>query len=187
MAKNVQATERRLNRVRRSIKKAANGRPRLSVLPLVEADLRADHRRREGRHPGRRFDAREGSSRADQDGRHGRGSCGDRQADCSAGCRGRREGRRVRSRRLHLSRPRQGAGRRSPRRRSGFLRSSPARANFVFRGRSKRRPVLDIARDGRRSRAATPRGGFPALDPVMGPTITLGSSERRSHDDRPRE
>jgi large subunit ribosomal protein L18 len=31
MAKNVQATERRLHRVRRSIKKAANGRPRLSV------------------------------------------------------------------------------------------------------------------------------------------------------------
>ncbi len=31
MAKNVQATERRLQRVRRSIKKAANGRPRLSV------------------------------------------------------------------------------------------------------------------------------------------------------------
>jgi large subunit ribosomal protein L18 len=31
MAKNVQAPERRLHRVRRSIKKAANGRPRLSV------------------------------------------------------------------------------------------------------------------------------------------------------------
>lgn len=31
MAKNVEATERRLQRVRRSIKKAANGRPRLSV------------------------------------------------------------------------------------------------------------------------------------------------------------
>ena len=31
MAKNVQATERRLQRVRRTIKKAANGRPRLSV------------------------------------------------------------------------------------------------------------------------------------------------------------
>jgi large subunit ribosomal protein L18 len=31
MAKNVQATARRLHRVRRSIKKAANGRPRLSV------------------------------------------------------------------------------------------------------------------------------------------------------------
>jgi large subunit ribosomal protein L18 len=31
MAKNTQATERRLARVRRSIKQAANGRPRLSV------------------------------------------------------------------------------------------------------------------------------------------------------------
>ena len=31
MAKNIQAAERRLARVRRSIKKAANGRPRLSV------------------------------------------------------------------------------------------------------------------------------------------------------------
>jgi len=31
MGKNIQATERRLARVRRSLKKAANGRPRLSV------------------------------------------------------------------------------------------------------------------------------------------------------------
>ena len=41
MAENKGAADRRKARVRRAIRKAANGRPRLVGLPVVEANLRA--------------------------------------------------------------------------------------------------------------------------------------------------
>ncbi len=57
-------------------------------VPLVEADLRADHRRRERPHARGRLVARKGQSRGAEDRRQRRGGEGDRQADRRA--RGRR-------------------------------------------------------------------------------------------------
>src|SRR5579871_3250587 len=95
-------------------------RPSAAVrVPLVEAYLCAGDRRSEGRDSGVRLVARKGNAR--EDGRQYRRRQGRRQI--AGGTRGeeRRQGSRVRSWRLSLSRPRQGARGRRARKRVEFL------------------------------------------------------------------
>ena len=109
-------TDRRKARVRRAIAaQRADGRPRLSRVPLVQADLRPDHRRREGRDAGRRLVAGEGAARGAEDRRERRGGQAHRQADRRARQEG---GRRRRSCSIAAATCITGASRRSPRARA---------------------------------------------------------------------
>src|SRR5580704_310466 len=103
-------------------------------VPLLEAHLRAGHRRYEGRDAGVRFVAGKGNAREDR--RQYRRRQGRRQI--AGGARGeeRRQGSGVRSRQLSLSRPRQGAGRCGTRERAELLEHDPEQRLAVFRKRS---------------------------------------------------
>ena len=70
------------------------GRPAAALgVPLGPAHLCPGHRRRAGRHPGRRLEPREGAAGRAQDRRRRRGGQGGRQADRRAGEGGRRQAR----------------------------------------------------------------------------------------------
>ena len=109
-------------------------------VPLVEAHLRPDHRRREGRHARRRFDAGQGSARRRQDRRLGRrrGRVGKLIAE-RAKAAGHHAGP-VRPRRVFVSWPGQGPGRRRPRGRPVLLRIADAWhvLRHVIRARAER-------------------------------------------------
>ena len=147
MAKDNQATRRRKARVRRSIRARAYGKPRLIVFRSSKQIYRSDHRRREGRdsvcglHRSKKT-KREGS----EDRRRHRRRQERRQADRGARRRRRHQAGRVRPWRLHVSRPRQGAGRRRPRGRPRI--SEGARQRRVRAGYSS-------ARDGDAMRTET--------------------------------
>src|SRR5260370_15700735 len=83
--------------------------PAFVGVPLVEAHLRAGHRRPQGRDPGVGVFAGEGDARKRQHRREHRRGQGGRQAAGGACGEERRHRSGVRSRRLSLSRPRQGA------------------------------------------------------------------------------
>ena len=93
MAERIGAEDRRKARVRRAIRKAANGRPRLSVFrssKQIYAQVIDDER---GRHARRRLLAREGPAREAEDRRQRRRGEGGRAPRRRARGRGRRQGR----------------------------------------------------------------------------------------------
>src|SRR5580693_8924952 len=113
-------------------------------VPLLEAHLRAGHRRYEGRDAGVRLVAGKGNAREDR--RQYRRRQGRRQIAGGARCEEGRQGSGVRSRQLSLSRPRQGAGRCGTRERAELLEHDPENWLPVFRNRSCSSNMLGFER-----------------------------------------
>ena len=109
-------------------------RPRLSVFRSWQAHLCAGHRRRDGHDPGGGLDARQGPARERSRPAPTRRRGGGRQADRRARQGRRRQAGRVRPRRLSVSWPGQGPGRRRPRGRPGFLRELATWHAHAWRG-----------------------------------------------------
>ena len=172
-------------RVRTALRRNAGGRAAPVGPPLGPAHLRPGHRRRGGPHRGRRLDAGEGR-RAPRPARPSlpRQEVGKRIAE-----RAKAAGvtqRRVRSRRLPVPWPRQGAGRCRPRRRTGVLimadetnqTEAPAeapRGGSGRRSRRSRRPRPPRARRPRR-RAAAAAAAIAAAAIAAGATIAAAAA-----------
>ena len=152
------STQRRAQRVRRQIKKVASDRPRLSVhrsSKHIYAQIIDDAKG----HTLAAASTIDGDLKGvAQDRRRQRRRCGRRQADRRARGQGRRQGSGLRPRRLHLSRPRQGAGRSRARGRPQLLialrRPTSRRRHHqpCFRKRTRNRIMAQERRDGGRDR-----------------------------------
>ena len=189
MAKLKHSTERR----RRACARAASRRrerPAAAVgVPLVEAHLCAGHRRLQGRDARRRLVAREGrcasscKTGADIDAAQGGRQAGRRARDGEG-----RQGRRLRPRRLSLSRPRQGAGRCRPRRRPEVLRTMTAW--HIERTTNMANARRDRDRERRRARQRVRRQARPHQPRRQGgegrPALRLRRARRRRRPEGPR-
>ena len=123
MAKDNVATARRQARVRRSLRARAYGKPRLSVFRSSKQIYCQIIDDAAGRTLASASSLEKGNRETPEDRRRRRGGEGDRQADRRTGGARGRQGSRVRSRLLYVSRTGQGAGRRRARRRPQLLRS----------------------------------------------------------------